>query len=183
MKEALEQIRQQAAAQHARQTAQPDKAVITAHEIAAVFLARRLGQRKERPQPQQRPGQPPETAQQQPDGEGLRHPVQQGGSRSQQNGEQHARPAADAGVQPPHQRIERQTDQTVDRQQHPHLPERIQPALLPAQRQGNVQHGVPDETEGRDGRHDARKTQGLRRAACRRRRRGRTKRHDAEQPV
>ena len=102
-----QQIGQEAAANHAQQAAQAHEAVVAAHEIAAIVLAGGRHQGEQGAEAQERPGQAPEAAQQQPERKGLGHAVQQGGRGGQHHGQGHAGALVDAGIEQAHQRVER----------------------------------------------------------------------------
>ena len=155
-----QQVGQEAAADHAHQAAQAHEAVVTTHEIAAIVLAGGRHQGEQGAEAQERPGQAPKAAQQQPERKGLGHAVQQGGRGGQHHGQGHAGALVDAGIEQAHQRVERQTHQPVDGQQHAHLPERGQAAFLPEQGQGDVEHGIAGQAKGRDHGHAAGQTPG-----------------------
>jgi len=94
-----QQVGQEAAADHAHQAAQAHEAVVTAHEIAAIVLAGGRHQGEQGAEAQERPGQAPKAAQQQPERKGLGHAVQQGGRGGQHHGQGHAGALVDAGIE------------------------------------------------------------------------------------
>lgn len=133
---------QQPTEQHADQAAQAVEAVVQAHGAAALVVGGAVDHRRESADAEERPADPPQSAQQHPGQETAGQAVAGGAQHADDDRQEQAGLQCQVLVQAADQRIEGQADQAVDRQQHADLPERLQADLVPVDRQGDIKHRV-----------------------------------------
>ena len=108
----------------------------------ALVVGGAVDHRRESADAEERPADPPQSAQQHPGQETAGQAVAGGAQHADDDRQEQAGLQCQVLVQAADQRIEGQADQAVDRQQHADLPERLQADLVPVDRQGDIKHRI-----------------------------------------